>query len=161
MFRIVATDRGLQTPEKAGDGNRTHVACLEGRYSTIELHPRFFGSFRFRSDPSSARLGLVDDLRLVSTLLSVSFLFVSSHLGGRSLARSRERRSRGRTQVGGAGFEPAKAEPPDLQSGPFGRLGIRPSRSLLDRRFETEPSGEPAVRVELTTLGLQNRSSAD
>src|SRR4051812_12392229 len=25
---------------KAGDGNRTHVACLEGRYSTIELHPR-------------------------------------------------------------------------------------------------------------------------
>ena len=25
---------------RAGDGNRTHVACLEGRYSTIELHPR-------------------------------------------------------------------------------------------------------------------------
>jgi hypothetical protein len=24
---------------RAGDGNRTHVACLEGRYSTIELHP--------------------------------------------------------------------------------------------------------------------------
>ncbi len=23
---------------RAGDGNRTHVACLEGRYSTIELH---------------------------------------------------------------------------------------------------------------------------
>lgn len=23
-----------------------------------------------------------------------------------------------------AGFEPAKAEPPDLQSGPFGRSGI-------------------------------------
>ena len=30
-------DRG-----RAGDGNRTHVACLEGRYSTIELHPRFW-----------------------------------------------------------------------------------------------------------------------
>jgi hypothetical protein len=27
-------------PRRAGDGNRTHVACLEGRYSTIELHPR-------------------------------------------------------------------------------------------------------------------------
>ncbi len=27
-------------PLRAGDGNRTHVACLEGRYSTIELHPR-------------------------------------------------------------------------------------------------------------------------
>ena len=28
--------------------------------------------------------------------------------------------------MGGAGFEPAKALPPDLQSGPFGRLGIHP-----------------------------------
>jgi hypothetical protein len=28
--------------------------------------------------------------------------------------------------MGGAGFEPAKAVPPDLQSGPFGRLGIHP-----------------------------------
>ena len=24
----------------AGDGNRTRTACLEGRGSTIELHPR-------------------------------------------------------------------------------------------------------------------------
>ena len=29
---------------RAGDGNRTHVACLEGRYSTIELHPPWLGS---------------------------------------------------------------------------------------------------------------------
>ncbi len=29
--------------------------------------------------------------------------------------------------VEGAGFEPAKAEPPDLQSGPFGRSGTPPS----------------------------------
>ena len=28
--------------------------------------------------------------------------------------------------MGEAGFEPAKAEPPDLQSGPFGRSGIPP-----------------------------------
>ena len=28
--------------------------------------------------------------------------------------------------MGGAGFEPAKAVPPDLQSVPFGRLGIHP-----------------------------------
>ena len=33
-------------------------------------------------------------------------------------------------QVGEAGFEPAKAEPPDLQSGPFGRSGIPPSINL-------------------------------
>src|SRR4051812_28687579 len=31
--------------------------------------------------------------------------------------------------MGGAGFEPAKAVPPDLQSGPFGRLGIHPART--------------------------------
>src|SRR5262249_25952372 len=36
------------------------------------------------------------------------------------------RRPRGEL-VGGAGFEPAKAEPPDLQSGPVGRFGIRPA----------------------------------
>jgi hypothetical protein len=29
-------------------------------------------------------------------------------------------------QLGGAGFEPAKAEPPDLQSGPFDRSGNPP-----------------------------------
>ena len=33
-------------------------------------------------------------------------------------------------EVGEAGFEPAKAAPPDLQSGPFGRSGI-PPRSRL------------------------------
>ena len=33
--------------------------------------------------------------------------------------------------VGGAGFEPAKAVPPDLQSGPFGRLGIHPNRTSV------------------------------
>ncbi len=33
--------------------------------------------------------------------------------------------------VGGAGFEPAKASPPDLQSGPFGRSGIPPQRRSI------------------------------
>ena len=31
-----------------------------------------------------------------------------------------------KVKVGEAGFEPAKAVPPDLQSGPFGRSGIPP-----------------------------------
>ena len=30
--------------------------------------------------------------------------------------------------VEGVGFEPTKAEPPDLQSGPFGRSGTPPQR---------------------------------
>ncbi len=77
--------------------------------------------------------------------------------------------------MGGAGFEPAKAMPPDLQSGPFSHLGIHPgsvdpsrvsvviavavirrpkARAQFDRT-------ELAVRVELTTVGLQNRCSAN
>src|SRR3954447_839415 len=43
-------DRGGGRPScqapRAGDGNRPHVACLEGRYSTIELHPPDYGRGR-------------------------------------------------------------------------------------------------------------------
>jgi hypothetical protein len=49
----------------------------------------------------------------------------------------------GRGQVGGAGFEPAKALPPDLQSGPFGRLGIHPSVRLGSTR--RAPCGTPRL----------------
>src|SRR5271165_4496387 len=83
-------------------------------------------------------------------------------------------KSRARLIMGGAGFEPAKAVPPDLQSGPFGRLGIHPSwvlSSACPDLFQplTEPRGdrrpfcstELAVRLELTTYGLQNRCSTD
>jgi hypothetical protein len=83
------------------------------------------------------------------------------------------------TDMGGAGFEPAKAVPPDLQSGPFGRLGIHPvgaefqsfqpmccfaTNAQVGRSPGALPAigwAELAVRLELTTLGLQNRSSAD
>ena len=34
------------------------------------------------------------------------------------------------TKVGGAGFEPAKAEPADLQSAPFDRFGNPPTLHL-------------------------------
>ncbi len=53
--------------------------------------------------------------------------------------------------VGEGGFEPPKAEPPDLQSGPFGHSGIPPvepssrhppeHKSLTQRCFEPEVSG--------------------
>src|SRR5438874_13809741 len=33
--------RQRTTDNQAGEGNRTLVACLEGRSSTIELHPHF------------------------------------------------------------------------------------------------------------------------
>ena len=37
--------------------------------------------------------------------------------------------------VGGAGFEPTKAEPTDLQSAPFDRFGIPPDQNLKDPFF--------------------------
>src|SRR5580704_2889832 len=40
------------------------------------------------------------------------------------------------SDLGGAGFEPAKALPPDLQSGPFGRLGIHPQFRALPHQSE-------------------------
>ena len=74
----------------------------------------------------------------------------------------------------GAGFEPAKAEPPDLQSGPFGHSGIPPS-FLLNRPHGPQKVAKYTLRPDLyahmhdqlaeglepTTAGLQNRSSAN
>jgi hypothetical protein len=75
--------------------------------------------------------------------------------------------------VVGAGFEPAKALPPDLQSGPVGRLGIPPgskrpnsknqfARGCLfwDLVFGNWNLAKLAVGFEPTTSGLQNRDSA-
>src|SRR5580765_3128825 len=36
--------------------------------------------------------------------------------------------------MGAVGFEPTKAEPPDLQSGPFGHSGTRPNIRILAGR---------------------------
>ena len=58
------------------------------------------------------------------------------------------------SMMAGAGFEPAKAEPPDLQSGPFGHSGI-PPKCLATAEFR-----KLAVGFEPTTTGLQNRYSA-
>ena len=147
-------------PLRAGDGNRTHVACLEGRYSTIELHPRakhYRGSFGTSQGVVSR--SVLKDLR------------GSYRLG----TLPRDNSGPG---VGGAGFEPAKVEPPDLQSGPFSHLGIHPRvcpsvgpvlcslskfHPLQRWAVFTSLSNETelAVRVELTTVGLQNRCSAN
>src|SRR3989304_1341672 len=95
-------------PPAAGDGNRTHMAGLEGRNSTIELRPR---------PPAHPA-----------------------------------------APVGGAGFEPAKHAATDLQSVPFDRLGIPPKPKDIGRPPPRRPA-ELAVRIELTTCGLQNRCS--
>ena len=150
---------------RAGDGNRTHVACLEGRYSTIELHPRFRrrpsrrpkeliaghkGRSSFMSQVSSAMV------RISSGLRPPSQSFILSQFCG-----NYHRSEPGRViephpipvgiNMGGAGFEPAKALPPDLQSGPFGRLGIHPFQCVSDvatggARVLSPPSPEQSWR---------------
>ncbi len=49
-------------------------------------------------------------------------------LGGLELVGFNERDLPHHAEMAGAGFEPAKAEPSDLQSDPFDRSGIPPGR---------------------------------
>ena len=125
---------------RAGDGNRTHVACLEGRYSTIELHPRLVcvrhpgsiaGRLRYSSSPATEPWSVpaADSLFAIVPPCAPAIKFQSvPYPSGRDM--------------GGAGFEPAKALPPDLQSGPFGRLGIHPRISIcsVSIRSQSHPS---------------------
>ena len=59
-------------------------------------------------------------------------------------------------KVGEAGFEPAKAVPPDLQSGPFGRLGIPPAARLASRA--TRPHS--VVRIAPNRTSLESGGAA-
>jgi hypothetical protein len=60
--------------------------------------------------------------------------------------------------VEGAGFEPAKAVPTDLQSAPFGRLGIPPYLHVWSRRWDSNPQPadykSAALPVELRRLDV-------
>ena len=142
---------------RAGDGNRTHVVCLEGRYSTIELHPRRLAQHPRSEDRLERPKGRGPRLGEGGRFASVKVV------SGRAPHQVVHRRNLGGA-MGGAGFEPAKAMPPDLQSGPFSHLGIHPVSD--DPRASPKAEAQPdrpelAVRVELTTAGLQNRCSAD
>ena len=105
---------------KAGEGNRTLVFSLEGCGSTTELHPHAnteraapsMLNHLFVFQPENLRTplaGFSDPLLLVLLLLRTSYKCCD--------------------QMGGAGFEPAKALPSDLQSDPFDRSGNPPDPS--------------------------------
>lgn len=77
--------------------------------------------------------------------------------------------------VGREGFEPPKAKPKDLQSSPFDHSGTDPYKKefrILDLSilfFTKNPifqtlklqKLEPPIRLELMTVGLQNRCSTN
>ena len=111
---------------RAGEGNRTLTTSLEGWSSTIELHPRYlrparsgvpYGRLPFPAIQLGSHFWL-------SRLVCRAFQEASSKLhviciaDGAALPIVK--------RVGVAGFEPAKAEPSDLQSDPFGHSGIPP-----------------------------------
>jgi hypothetical protein len=59
--------------------------------------------------------------------------------------------------VEGAGFEPAKAEPSDLQSDPFGRSGTPPKKRRILRRLTNRVN----QTNHLATLNGHNKIGAD
>jgi hypothetical protein len=110
-FSLVLLRRGAAarlTPgrsvDEAGEGSRTLVFSLEGYGSTVELHPRC----GMAEAPISTGAQSLAPGRIQPSLVI-----------GHSVNRQ--------PPMGGAGFEPAKAEPSDLQSDPFDRSGNPPS----------------------------------
>ena len=161
---------------RAGDGNRTHVACLEGRYSTIELHPRFgwppghrpgtpiagrrqHSHFEKRGTCHGSSSIRVCVIPLRDGLTFTCFLTVPTRTRDRSNPFISHR-----SDLGGAGFEPAKALPPDLQSGPFGRLGIHPRCRFVfvsNRVHYSSSILEPARSIFSGGDGFQGRASGE
>jgi hypothetical protein len=110
-------------PKQAGDGNRTHVASLEGWGFTIKLHPRGSKLELKRPKLNSNNTASNDADQPTSTIQFAQpkpkpFGFQNSNLFRHSNLEL--------YSVGGKGFEPLKAMPPDLQSGPFDRSGNPP-----------------------------------
>ena len=68
---------------KAGDGNRTHVAGLEGQNSTIELHPHaLIGAEGFEPPTPWSQTTYATKLRYAptTTMIIANCLFIVKHL---------------------------------------------------------------------------------
>ena len=122
--------------QEAGDGNRTHVASLEGWGSTIELRPQSLDRL-FR---------LVQNARPLS-LNPTKLQSESTPRAGRCEPRPCA------SELGEVGFEPTKAEPPDLQSGPFDHSGIPPELLTGELRFRRLSHRKARPRIDLRPQG--------
>jgi hypothetical protein len=171
-----ASPRPGRPPARAGDGNRTHVACLEGRYSTIELHPpgRSESSRGDRTGHGSRWLGPLRGCRLVSLAVpsrwgrapSVSIGLARPILRGPR--RWVEQDSNLRRQCHQIySLAPLAAWVSTRLVPGFRHFHRCAETHSLSRQeeFPGDLAGEGitelAERLELSTLGLQNRCSAD
>ena len=161
---------------KAGDGNRTHVACLEGRYSTIELHPRFRPPRRPLSvrDPSQPPRGSSGCLLRLSRSRADRFL---TSISSGSLCvpvecdRARHIRLPDPTQSQSTWVEQdsnlrrhchqiySLAPLAAWVSTPNGTAPHAFAPEEPEKQLQFKHPAELAVGLELTTLGLQNRCS--
>jgi hypothetical protein len=158
---------------RAGDGNRTHVVCLEGRYSTIELHPRqHLRPFRRRNP-------IVEGWRRhkLRRRAVESPGWRQETVGGVELLDVKNVPKKSRNERGWV------EQDSNLRRQCHQIYSLAPLATWVSTRFRSihhdAPSGssrlvirrpkpeaqpgrpELAVRVELTTVGLQNRCSAD
>lgn len=129
---------------EAGRGNRTLVFSLEGYCSTIELHPRGIRA-GFVMGPSLPGWGWL--------VRGCGWRGLDLGESGRRVWRADalgvwrvEWASGHGVEVGSAGFEPAKAEPLDLQSSPFDRSGNSPHVMVISVWDQT--SSEPKTFPE-------------
>ena len=100
---------------RAGEGSRTLVNSLEGYSSTVELHPRQKSTPI--ALPNCVHIAVIFWPSPLTSFSNVSPLVFCDYCG----------MVRREIAMGGAGFEPAKAMPSDLQSDPFDRSGNPPS----------------------------------
>jgi hypothetical protein len=148
---------------RAGGGNRTHAACLEGRGSTTELHPRYsslvhparIGPQGATSSPSiAARAG--DRYSTRFSLKRSTPARVEPSLPGESTWVEQD--SNLRRQCHQIYSLAPLAAWVSTRPGSSTSLAVGAGRSR--RRVDQLAPSELAVRLELTTYGLQNRCSA-
>lgn len=98
----LSTGHGLRSTDKqAGEGNRTLVTCLEGRSSTIELHPRLWSA---RSTSGRSHVAKANYLNSSNCPANRFLFFFCSSI------QNRKSKNPKIGQVGSGGFEPPKAE---------------------------------------------------
>lgn len=148
-----------QTQIRAGEGNRTLVACLEGRSSTIELHPQ--------SSATQLLCQPEHPPNQISNSLKLSGRF---ELSGPILRRQDRQKCKvfPKCKVGSEGFEPSKRQAQQIYSlrplatwiTPRISFSIDSSQSLTPTRANRQ-SGKPSINTFRPSTKLDSHSNCD